>query len=256
MSSGRRRGNTARIVERIGVHLREIAARHGEPLNLEILHLADKDIRACQGCRSCFDRGEETCLHQDDIPAIKAKMDAADGLILASPVYVDDVNGIAKTWIDRLAYVCHRPAFAGKCVYLIATVADSPTGHTLRTMSMAVRTWGYHIVGQTGFTMGALMDKDSVETQYGEDTEGIANALFQAIAERAYLHPSFLSLMIFKIQQRSWQQAAERESYDYTYWDDHDWFDPTCTYFIEHQANPAKVALARWVGSVVGRFVA
>ena len=49
-------------------------------------------------------------------------MDAADGIIFASPVYVNDVSGIAKTWIDRLAYVCHRPAFAGKCAYLIATV--------------------------------------------------------------------------------------------------------------------------------------
>jgi multimeric flavodoxin WrbA len=30
-------------------------------------------------------------------------MDAADAMILASPVYVDDVNGIAKVALARLA---------------------------------------------------------------------------------------------------------------------------------------------------------
>jgi hypothetical protein len=168
---------------------------------------------------------------------------------------VDDVNGVAKAWIDRLAYVCHRPAFAGKCTYLIATVADSPTSHTLRTMSMAARTWGCHIVGQAGFKMGALMDRGEMQAQYHGKTGQIARDLFHAVAERRFLYPSFLSLMIFKIQQRSWQQAAEPDSLDYAYWDDHGWFDPDCTFFIEHQANPVKVAVARLVGSVVGRFV-
>jgi multimeric flavodoxin WrbA len=74
--------------------------------------------------------------------AIQAKMDAADGLLLASPVYVDDVSGLTKTWMDRLAYLCHRPGFGGKCAYPVATVGGSPTCHTLRTMNAALLTWG------------------------------------------------------------------------------------------------------------------
>jgi hypothetical protein len=154
-----------------------------------------------------------------------------------------------------MAYLCHRPGLAGKCTYLIATVADSPTQHTLRTMSMAVRTWGAHIVGQAGFKMGALMPQAEVERRYQAETTKIAQAFFHAIAEKRYLRPSFLSLMIFRIQQISWQKATDPDSYDYAYWKDHGWFDPDRTFYIEHQVHPVKVALARLTGSVLAPFV-
>jgi multimeric flavodoxin WrbA len=154
VTSYRKSGNTTRIVEMIEAQLEALAARHDEALEFETLYLGHLDIQMCRGCRTCFDRGEERCPLRGDVPAIRARIDASDGLILASPVYVDDVNGIAKNWIDRMAYVCHRPAFAGKCAYLVTTVADSPTGHTLRTMNAALRTWGFHIVGQAGYKMG------------------------------------------------------------------------------------------------------
>jgi multimeric flavodoxin WrbA len=255
MSSGRKKGNTARIVQMIRDHLHTVTTRHNEPLDFETLYLAHMDLRSCRGCRTCFDRGEEKCPLKDDVPAIKAKVDAADGIILASPVYVNDVNGVAKTLIDRLAYVCHRPAFAGKCAYLIATVADSPTSHTLRTMDIALRTWGFHIVGQAGYKMGALMPQDEVERRYQGETTKVAETLFRAIREQDFLQPSFLSLMMFKIQQQSWQRE-DPASYDYAYWKKQGWFDPTCTFYIEHQATPAKIALARLTGAVLARFVA
>ncbi len=254
MSSGRKKGNTARIVQLVQAHMETLAERRGVPLEFETLYLGYMDLQPCRGCRTCFDRGEARCPLKDDVPAIRAKVDAADGIILASPVYVNDVNGVAKNWIDRLAYVCHRPAFGGKCAYLIATVADSPTKHTLRTMDIALRTWGFHIVGQAGYKMGALMPQDEVERRYQGETAQVAKALFQAIVQQHPLRPSFFSLMMFKIQQQAWQKS-EPGSYDYAYWDKHGWFDPDCTFFIPHQANWVKVALARLTGTVVSRFV-
>ena len=103
VGSQRKRGNTARLVQMIGAELGALAGRAGQPLTFETLYLGDLDIHPCRGCRSCFDRGEAKCPERDDLPAIKAKMDAADGLLLASPVYVDDVSGLVKTWMDRLA---------------------------------------------------------------------------------------------------------------------------------------------------------
>lgn len=64
-----------------------------------------------------------------------------------------------------------------------------------------------------------------------------------------------LALMIFKIQQLSWQQVADPDSIDYAYWEEQGWFDPKRTFYIEHQANPMKVTLARLAGSVLARFV-
>lgn len=255
MSSSRKNGNTARIVRMIGSQLEAMAAYQGEPLTFETLYLGDMDIRPCQGCRSCFDRGEDRCPLKDDVPAIKAQIDAADGVILASPVYVDDVNGIAKNLLDRLAYVCHRPAFAGKCAYSVATVGGSPTNHALRTMNTALLTWGFHLVGQAGFKTGALMPSDEMEGRYRTETARVAEQLFRAISQRQALRPSFLSLMTFKIQQLAWQRENS-DSYDYIHWRNQGWLEPACTFYVAHRASRVKVTLARLVGAVVARFVA
>ena len=255
MSSYRKKGNTARIVQMIEGQMEEIAARHDEPLDFETLYLAHMAIELCRGCRTCFDRGENKCPLKDDIPAIRAKIAAADGLILASPVYVDDVNGVAKNWIDRMAYVCHRPAFAGKCAYLITTVGEGPTNHTLRTMNFALRSWGFHIVGRAGFKMGALMSQSEAAQHFQAEAGDAAEALFQAIAQQQFLRPSFISLMIFRVQQHAWRKISAPDSYDYAYWKARGWFEPDCTFYIEHRANPVKVALARLVGAALAPFV-
>lgn len=216
VSSQRKKGNTARIVQMIEQHLQAIAAHQRVPLEFETLYLGDLNIQFCRGCRSCFDRGETKCPLKDELPAIRAKLDAADGLILASPVYVDDVNGIVKNWMDRLAYVCHRPAFGGKCAYPIATVGGSSTSHALRTMNAALLTWGFHLFGQAGYKMGALMDQAEIERRFQKETAQIAERLFRAVHEQHALRPSFVSLIAFKIQQLAWQRESPN-SYDYAY---------------------------------------
>jgi multimeric flavodoxin WrbA len=106
------------------------------------------NILLCRGCRACFDHGEEACPLHDDLPLIRSRMDDADALILASPVYVDDVSGLVKNWMDRLAYLSHRPAMGGKYAFTVATVGGGPAGHTLRTMNTALLTWCYHLSGK------------------------------------------------------------------------------------------------------------
>jgi len=185
IGSGRKDGNTARVVDLIREGLITLAEQAGERLETENLFLNDLDIRSCRGCRLCFVRGEESCPLKDDIPGIRAKIDASDGLVLASPVYVNDVSGQMKTLIDRLAYVCHRPAFAGKCALLLATVAGSTVNHTLRTLDIALRTWGVHISAKAGFKMGALMSREEVEQRFGHKAVKTAGRFFQDLRQKA-----------------------------------------------------------------------
>jgi multimeric flavodoxin WrbA len=253
IGSNRKKGNTARIAQMIEAQMQALAARHNTPLEFEMLFLGDMDIRPCRGCRACFDRGEDKCPLRDDIPLIRAKMDAADGLILASPIYVDDVSGLVKTWMDRLAYLCHRPAMGGKCAYPLATVGGGATGHALRTMNAALLTWGYHLVGQAGYKMGALTPPDEMK-RYQPETAQVAQALFHAIAQQRALRPSWVSLLAFKIQQLAWQREPPG-SYDYAYWNDQGWLAPERTFYVPHHTHPAKVALARLAGAALYRFV-
>jgi multimeric flavodoxin WrbA len=253
IGSYRKKGNTARIVQMIEARMRVLAPEYATPLEFETLFLGDLDIRMCRGCRACFDRGEDACPLKDDIPLIRAKMDAADGLLLAGPVYVDDVSGLVKTWMDRLAYLCHRPAMGGKCAYPLATVGGSTTGHTLRTMNAALLTWGYHLVGRTGLKMGALASAEELP-RYQPAADKAADKLFRAVAQQQALNPTFVSLMAFKIQQLAWRREPPG-SYDYSWWQNQGWLEPACTFYFPPHSSRVKVALARLAGAIVYRFV-
>ncbi len=254
VGSYRKRGNTARIVGLIAEQLQTAAASTGEPLEIETVYLGHHDIRLCRGCRVCFDRGEKQCPLKDDLLAIKARMQAADGLIVASPVYVDDVSGTTKNWIDRLAHVCHRPEFAGKAAYLVVTTGSSPTGHAIRTLRTAMLTWGFYVAGEAGFKTGALMPQEEIKARYRHQATKIAAKLLDTIGQRRFARPTFLSLMTFRIQQRAYQRF-DKDSIDFKYWQNQGWLEPRREFYIDHKANRLKVASARLVGAAIARFV-
>lgn len=255
VGSHRRNGNTDQLTGLIKEHLQKEGQHHQVPLEVETIYLGQQHLQFCRGCRICYDRGEEHCPAKDDLLDIKAKMLAADGLLLASPVYVDDVSGMVKNWIDRLCHLCHRPQFAGKVAYVVATTGGSRTGKTLETMRMALNTWGYHIAGQSGYAMGALMKSEETRAQFDAKAARAAKCLFDAIHQASYRAPSFFGLMMFKIQQMSWKAGGLPDSLDYQHWERQGWFDPKCTFFIPHQSGWLKVRLARWTGAVIGKIM-
>lgn len=255
IGSHRRNGNTGQVCSLIQTHLEATAQRHSVPLNIETIHLGQRNIEFCRGCRICFDRGEDHCPIKDDIAMIRDKMRAADGLLIATPIYVDDVNGITKNWIDRMAYACHRPEFAGKIAFSVATVGSSRFSHAFDTLSLALGTWGFHIAGQAGFKTGALM-KSGEAAQHDAKARQAAESFFRALHTQAYTRPSFKALLIFKIVQMAWANAKDdHDTIDYQYWKNKGWLDPQRKFFIPIQTLPIIVALARMTGRAISRFV-
>lgn len=251
--SYRKNGNTAQVTEQIVMQFRALAERRSVPVDIEMVSLAHVEIEPCRGCRICFDRGEDKCPIKDEIPTLREKMRRADGVLIASPVYVDDVNGITKNFIDRMAYACHRPEFAGKSAYLLTTVGGTPTGHALQTLGAAFTTWGFSIVGKNGFKTGALMKRGEAK-QYEQQTAKIASDLFDALEQKKALNPSFYSLMVFAIQQRAWAKMPG-DTVDYAFWKGNGWLDPHCNFYIPHNAGRVKVLLARGLGRLIAPFV-
>ncbi len=254
IGSGRKKGNTAQVARLVESRLVQLAAQDGKELDREFIFLDSLRIEACRGCRVCFDQGEERCPAHDGFLVLKEKMRAADGLVIASPVYVDDASGLVKTWIDRLAHVCHRPEFAGKCALALATTGASPAGHTLGTLQTALATWGFHISGKAEFKMGALMAPDETRTRFTRRAARAADRLYHDIAGQAFTRPSIRSLLTFKIQQIAWQRY-QGDDIDSAYWRKRGWLDPHCEFYIPHRSSRIKVLLARAAGSLLARVV-
>ena len=59
-----------------------------------------KDITPCRDCRYCFTHPK--CAIDDPMNEIYAKLDAADRIIFAAPVYFYNIPGSMKAVLDRL----------------------------------------------------------------------------------------------------------------------------------------------------------
>jgi multimeric flavodoxin WrbA len=62
--------------------------------------LADKRIEFCGDHVFC---GERACPHDDRMAGILEQVYAAERLILATPIYYENVSGQMKTFMDRNA---------------------------------------------------------------------------------------------------------------------------------------------------------
>ncbi len=80
---------------------------------VETVHLAGKKMGFCHACESCH-RGTMTCPVKDDAHHIILKMLNADGLIFATPNYINHVAGPMKALFDRTSNLIHCQRLLGK----------------------------------------------------------------------------------------------------------------------------------------------
>jgi len=69
---------------------------------VENVFLAKKDIKHCIGCFACWVKTPGVCVHKDDMRELLEKLISADVVVFASPLYVDNVTGVMKDFMDRL----------------------------------------------------------------------------------------------------------------------------------------------------------
>jgi multimeric flavodoxin WrbA len=89
----------------------------------EMIDLCDFRVTPCTACEGCSFNG--ICVYEDDLPALVERMKEADGIVFASPVYIDNVSGQMKIFFDRLADAIHYQVLAGKYGCSVATTHTS-----------------------------------------------------------------------------------------------------------------------------------
>lgn len=89
----------------------------------ELVDLCDLKITPCTACEGCSFNG--ICVYEDDMPALVERMKEADGIIFASPVYIDNVSGQMKIFFDRLADAIHYQILHGKFGCSVASTHTS-----------------------------------------------------------------------------------------------------------------------------------
>ncbi len=90
------RGNTHFMVTEFAKGAQEAGAE------VENIFLAGKEIKPCNACYACWMETPGECTTQDDMEGLFQKVISSDVLGFATPLYVDNVSGLMKNFMDRL----------------------------------------------------------------------------------------------------------------------------------------------------------
>lgn len=117
MGSPHLHGNVASAVSAI------IDGAKQSDLTTEKFELQKLNIKNCCGCRNCIENGGN-CIIQDDMTTVFESIKTADILLIASPIYICQVNGYTKTFLDRLYPLTdahHKPRFGTRKLVMLYT---------------------------------------------------------------------------------------------------------------------------------------
>lgn len=90
------RGNTYVLIDAFAKGAKEAGAM------VDIVLLAEKSIKPCMACLKCWTQTPGKCVIPDDMAQLLNQFIESDMVVMATPVYVHNVTGILKTFLDRM----------------------------------------------------------------------------------------------------------------------------------------------------------
>ncbi len=238
-----RKGNTYRLVQQVA----GIMQQSGDNVELEYLFLKDGGLELCRGCFVCISHGEERCPIKDRGAELAAKMVAADGIILATPSYAQNVTALMKNFIDRFSYLCHRPCFFDKQFLLVTTSCGGGLAETLAYLEKIVRSWG-----ATSVRTLAMMQHPSLPptAKTVQKIEKIAHEFYAAIQAKENRPPRLINIMQFRFMKSNAQDAGEHFPADRRF------YDGKKDYYLPIRLNPLLNSLAKVLEKLILRLMA
>ena len=163
------RSNTAGLVELVLAGAREAGGQG------EVIFLSGDTVLPCKGCDVCHVTG--SCPQKDEFGSIRDKIMAADGLVLASPNYIEGVSAQLKAFIDRCCGVVHLLGFRGRYGAAVVTSGGGPEEPIARYLERVLVVTGVIPVGSVRATMGPA------QQVYSDEVGPAARALGKGLVE-------------------------------------------------------------------------
>ncbi len=164
--SPRKDGNTTALMNYL---LREIEK---EGIETGLVQLSGKAVHGCLACYKCFENKDKRCAVKNDaMNEYIEMMTQADGIVLGSPSYFQDVTSEMKALIDRAGFVglANGRMYRNKIGAAVSCLRRSGGLHTVETMNHFFLSNELIIAGRA---MSVARDKGDVE----KDEEGIQTA--------------------------------------------------------------------------------
>ncbi len=219
---------------------------------VEVIRLSDYRVETCTGCKSCFEKGEESCPYSgDDRDMLIEKMMKSDGVVFASPVYTFQVSALMKEFLDRLGFVCHRPRFFGKTFTNIVVQAFRGGPECVKYLDLVGSALGFNVVKGVWVPAGLEEVPEKEQRRTNSILDVHSRKFHRALMGPAYPSPTFLQIMAFRWSRSYIRGALDEANLDYLYYRDRGWFESAHYYPI--RLNLVKRAAGGLFDSIVTR---
>jgi multimeric flavodoxin WrbA len=172
--SPRKDGNTAILINQL------LGELEHEGIETELVQLSEKEIRGCIACFKCHENQDQHCaVKKDAANEYIEKIIRAQGIVLGSPVYFQDVTPEMKALIDRAGFVglANGKMYRNKVGASLACFRRSGGMHTVDAINHFFLSNDVIIAGRA---LGVARDRGEVK----KDEEGmqLATTLGQRMA--------------------------------------------------------------------------
>ncbi len=179
----------------------------------------------CAGCTACFTKGEDRCPHRAALQPITDAIDAADVIVLASPVYVFHATGAMKNLLDHYGWrwMAHRPdpRMFGKQGVCVCTAAGAGVKSTLKDMEHSLFYWGVGQIEKLGMGVAAT-DWNGVSAKKKAKLEKETAAIAARLKfRRGRVTPSLKTKAMFAVMRMA--QKHGWNPLDIEHWKAHGW---------------------------------
>ncbi len=187
-------------------------------IDFKLLALTEVNLKPCLGCYMCVRRGPEVCPLKDDRDMIVQEMLDADGIILASSVYVNHSTALMKNFIERVGYEGHRPRFYEKFAMVIAVCGMFGAKEANKYMGDILTSFGFDVVSSLELQIALKTEK---ENAYNHKKIVKAYDKFVATIEKGKRNaPPLGQLVRFNIFKMISEANKEHFEADYAYYKD------------------------------------
>lgn len=144
-------------------------------VDIKIVDLSQYKVNFCLACEKCHK--QPTCPVGDDRNLIVEEMLASDGIVFASPVYIDSVSAQLKALFDRTSHFIHCLRLIGKYTSGIITSGSGKGDMVLDYIKHYSNIVGAQYVG--GINIKVPLKEDDLK-----EAEKLADEFLKAIKEK------------------------------------------------------------------------
>jgi multimeric flavodoxin WrbA len=158
--SPRREGNSATLAEQVAAGAQAAGAK------VESFFLHEMDINPCDACDACQSAPYGGCIVEDDMQLLYPRLEDADALVIASPVYWFTVSAQTKLFMDRCYALIDEDgwSFRDKKIGIVMVYGDSDPFNSGAVNAFRTFQDGFGYVGAeiVGFVHGSASNPGEI----------------------------------------------------------------------------------------------